>query len=566
MPLTPTPTPAEIKQFEGFDQRHIQALKKMVDIRDTRIGFALDHHVNTRGERMDFDHFPHIRPLYNSVAFEMVLMGSVQSYKSEWAVIDHFAMAYNGLSVFYVLPKFETRTTYVQNRINRCVENVKEYKKIIGGGFFDSVAMKNFGKGVIKYVGSNVLADFKEFPADVIVIEEVDQCDPNNVDFALDRIRASNYQFKRYLGNPTDKGKGVHKYFLRSDQREWFVPCLQCGAFHEADWFETVVKEVVDKNGNIVDYVLRDEAWAIGCRRDVRMVCSDCGGELERASNRGEWRAKNPTSAIEGYHISQLCSPINSISGMWDRFRRALNDPGLLKQFFNSDLGQPYNAAGNRVTDELLNRCMYDYELAIRPDCAHVKEDSCEGPCSMGIDVGASLDIRISKAVDRGKRQMVYCGKVRANDMWKVHELVDRYNVEKVVIDAAPELMLAMDFQDEANCDVWLCRYGGEGSDRRRTYNIMDRIVSIDRTEALDRSYAQLRTGRNILPANYREILDGQYESEMCMPVREIVEDARGNSKYEWTKGKDHQRHCDTYDMLAHQLLQDVVIDDVAVG
>lgn len=557
----------ELKEFDGFEDKHLTQLRKMIEVRDTRITFAKDYHVNTRGEKMDFAHYPHIRPLYNSVAFDMVLMGSVQSFKSEWAVIDHFSMAYSGMSVFYVLPKFELRTTYVQNRINRCVENVKEYKKIIGNGFFDSVAMKNFGKGVIKYVGSNVLADFKEFPADVIFVEEVDQCDPANVDFALDRIRASRYQFKRYLGNPTNKGVGIHKYFLRSDQREWWVPCLKCGEFHEADWFQTVVKEIVDSNGNIIDYELRDKEWEPGSRRDIQMRCPSCDGQLERASMKGEWRPSNPDSGIEGYHISQLCSPINSVSGMWERFKRALNDPGLLKQFFNSDLGLPYNAAGNRVTDTVLDRCVEDgYQVTIRPNEAHIAEDGHVGPCSMGIDVGATLDVRISCMETKNRRKLVYCGKVRATDMYLIHELIEKYNVEKCVIDSAPELMLAMDFQDEAQCDVWMCRYGGEGGDRRRNYNINDRIIQIDRTEALDRAYAQLRLKRNILPENYQSILNGQYLDEMCVPVREIVEDAKGNAKYEWTKGKDHQRHCDTYDMLAHELMQDATLDDIMIG
>lgn len=566
--MTRVATTAEEKMFEDFDDKHLWALTKMIEVRKHRINFATNHHVNTGGERMDFAHYPHIRALYDTLAFDIVLQGSVQSFKSEWSVIDHFAMAYAGLSIFYVLPKFDMRNAYVQNRINRCVENVPEYKKIIGDGFFDSMQMKNFGKGVVKYVGSNVLADFKEFPADALYVEEVDQCDEANVDFALDRMRASKYQFRRYLGNPTLKNEGINKFFLRSDQREWFVPCLDCGAFSELDWFKTVVDEVVDDQGNIISYNLRDSAWKPGIRRDIRCICEHCGGELERASQKGEWRPQNPESSIEGYHISMLCSPINSIGGMWERFSRALNDPGLLMQFFNSDLGQPYNAAGNRVTDTVLDRCIDEnMEFTIKGNVAHVPEDMCIEPCSMGIDVGKTLDIRISTTTNGGKRRMVWCGKIRATEISLLHELIERYNIEKVVIDAGPELMLAQDFQDAALCDVWLCRYHSmEGSDRKRMHNLADRILSIDRTEALDRSYGQLRTKKNILPKNYRQIMKGEYMDEMCMPVRKIEEDPKGNSRFEWTKGKDHQRHTDTYDMLAHELMQDSVLTDIAIG
>jgi len=555
--------PAE--PLSDFEMRQLEVMEKLLAIRKARLEFATEHHLNTKGERMDFEHYPHIRALYNSLAADIVLQGSVQCFKSEWSVIDHFASAYVGLSIFYVVPKFEARTTYVQNRINRVVENVPEYKKIVKDGFFDSVAMKNFGAGVIKYVGSNVLADFKEFPADMLFVEEVDECDKQNVEYALDRLRASKFQFRRYLGNPKLRGRGINGFFQMSDQREWFVPCLECGNFHELDWFETVVKAVYDESGEVVDYLLRDEIWEPGCRRDIKIICPDCGGELERASIRGEWRPKNPKSQIEGYHISMLCNPINSVSGMWDRFQKGLTDPGKMQQFFNSDLGLPYSAMGSRVTTEVLDGCVEDgFSLQIQPDCAHVRGNSSDGPCTMGVDVGGVLDVQISQLVERNNRKKLFFGKVRTID--ELVNLCELYNVEVAVMDSMPEATLAQDFQELAPCDVWLCRYRNEGTDRRRTYDTRDRIINIDRTEALDRSFAKLRAHRTILPENYELVLGGAFLREMCNPVREVVEDTKGNAKYEWKKCVDHQRHADTYDLLAAELAIESVLDAIEVG
>ena len=81
-------------------------MERLLKIRDIRIDFASNHHRNTRDEPMQFDSYPHIRAVYNSVSPEIVLQGSVQSMKSEWAIIDHFAAAYSGLSVFFVIPKY----------------------------------------------------------------------------------------------------------------------------------------------------------------------------------------------------------------------------------------------------------------------------------------------------------------------------------------------------------------------------------------------------------------------------------------------------------------------------
>jgi hypothetical protein len=565
-------TDAEVAEEEapkhmlpGAKRREYEVAEKLLTIRNHRQNFALNHHLNTRGEKMDFTHYPHIRELYNSVARIIVLQGSVQSFKSEWAVIDQLACAFSGLSVFFVLPKYEMRTTYVQNRINRPCETITEYKRIVGESFFDSVAIKNFGKGVIKYVGSNVLADFKEFPADCIFVEEVDECDQENVEYALDRLRASKYQFRRYLGNPKLENKGINAFFKKSDQREWNVPCLDCGNFHELDWFTVVVRDLTDSEGNVVDYVLRDESWEPGCRRDVKCICPDCGGELERASVRGVWIAKDPDCPVEGYHISMLCSPINAVAEMWQKFRDAITDPALMQVFFNSYLGQPYNAVGNKVTTSLLDKAVEEgYNLVIRDNCAHIEGDKHEGVCSMGVDIGGVFDVRISALEPRGVRKLVYVGKLKELD--EIHDLIERYNVEYCVVDSMPEITLVQDFQETAPCGVWLCRYRGEGADRRKNYDVKDHIINVDRTECLDRSFAALRRGKLIIPENYNSILGGQWTEEMCGPVRRVVEDTKGNPKFEWSKCKDHQRHADSYDLLAQQIILETEISDIWVG
>jgi hypothetical protein len=550
--------------LDGLDRTDLLRMEKLLKIKENRLDFALNHHRNTRDEPMQFDSYPHIRQVYNSVAPEIVLQGSVQSMKSEFTVIDHFAAAYSGLSIFFVVPKYESRTTYVQNRVNRAVENVGKYKEIIGSGFFDNVAMKSFGKGVIKYVGSNVLADFKEFPADMIVVEEVDECDQDNVEYALDRLRASPYQFKRYIGNPRVEGRGINKFFQRSDMREWHVPCTDCGELVELDWFSVVVDEVRDKDGNIVTYRLKDTEWNPESGRDIHCVCPHCGGTVERVSPKGQWIPK-ADSPIEGYHMSMLCSPINPITMMWRNFQSAIHDPLRMQQFYNSYLGLPYKGVGHRVTESLLDQCISDtdYQFVIDNNVSYAPNDGVIGPCSMGVDVGGNLDVRISES-HHGKRRAVFIGKVKSFD--DIHDLILQYNVEVCVVDSMPETQLVQDFQESAPIDVWLCRYGSEGADKRMVKNGSKRILNVDRTNALDRSFSAMKAKKNVLPANYRSICKGAYADEMCGPVRQTTEDGKGNLKYEWSKCKDHQRHADLYDMLAFNLMDEMVIDDVTIG
>lgn len=510
---------------------------------------------------MNFAAFPHIRDLYDNLAETLVLQGSVQCFKSEFAVVDHLAMAHSGLSVFFVVPKHDMKVSYVQNRINKCVQTVPKYKEIVGDGFFDSVLLKSFGKGTIKYVGSNVKADFTEFPADAIVVEEVDQCNAENVNYALDRIRASPYQFKRYLGNPSEPNRGINKYFMQSDQREWHVPCFGCGRLIKTDWFNTVVRTVKDSQGEVIDYALRDTEWERGCGRDVNMICTHCDGRLLRESRKGKWIPTNLDGEFTGYHISMLDSLINDISGMWSRFQQATIDAVLLKQFYNSDLGLPFAAAGNKITTGLLDNCRIEnYDFTLNEDSGHRAEDRHPGPCSMGVDVGSAFDVRISYVTPRSRIAM-FMGKVRHLD--DLYDLIERYNVQVAVIDAEPEATLAEEFQNDADIPVWRCKYRpSEGAGSSMSLKENDMLINIDRTAALDKSFLALKRKKNKLPDNYSKILDGEYESEMCMPVREAIETGKGVRRFIWTKGKDHQRHADTYDMLAAELMES---EDISV-
>jgi hypothetical protein len=94
----------------------------------------------------------------------------------------------------------------------------------------------------------------------------------------------------------------------------------------------------------------------------------------------------------------------------------------------------------------------------------------------------------------------------------------------------------------------------------------VDRIINADRTECLDRAFSSIKSQKNILPINYTSILMGEYAKEMCGPIRQVVQDTRGNTRYEWTKCVDHQRHADSYDLLASNLLLEAVLDYVEIG
>lgn len=541
---------------------------KFIDIRNTRLKFATQYHRNTKGDRLEFDKFAHMRELYNTVDRRIVIMGGAQIGKTDWLVIETFACAYNGLNVFFVLPKFDMRDNFVQEKMQRPISMSPEYRAIIRDSTFARLTQTQFGKGIIKCVGASVPADFTSYSADVYCIDELDQCeDTSNIELGFSRMDQSEYKIERFVSNPTSKSGLIYRYFSASDQRKWVCPCDKCGEFSELDFFKSVVEEQVDKEGNLTGHVLRDSSWRPGCGRDISLICPVCGsGVLDRLHPDRFWRksVEGPGLAA-GYHMPSLISPNVAVADVYREFRDALENPTNLTRFYAMRVAVPFAAVGSRVSDMLLEHCADpDYSLEIHPGYACIRGDAHPGPCSMGVDVSPThLDIRIS-AYDRGRRRMVYVGKIDPNNFNLLFELVERYHVQIAVIDIGPERLLSEDFQKNAKCAVWMCKYRGSAEDRTMKLNFSDMIISVDHTEALDRGYSQLKTRKNILPKNFMYLLNGAYQEEMCALVREIDEDKKtGNVKYSWVGHKhNHHRHADVYDLLAFELLS----EDVLIG
>ena len=552
--------------FDGMDDPlAMMAYERLLLVREKRIELAKNHHRNTHGQPMEFELHPHLHDIYETVAPQIVLMGSVQSMKSEFIIIDHFACAAAGCNVFMVLPKVEARGTYVQNRIDRCIDGVPEYKRLLGLGGFSNTAMKHFGAGVIKYVGSNVVSDFKEFPADVMFVEEVDQCNQANLSYGQDRLRASPFQFRRHVGNPTIENFGIDAHFRQSNQKHRFIQCGTCHEWNNLDWYNVIIETIYDTEGIPQDYKLRDQDWRQG--RDVRCMCPICGNPFDRFGP-GEWIPQNPGSRIDGWLLTMMMSRYNSVTEMWERFQTCMGDPAEMQKFCNSDLGIPFSDFDARMTEETMNKAaqIENYRLTAGDNCAHIPGNSSRKPCSMGVDVGKFFDVRISQVEEDGTRRMMFVGKVRDR-----HELVAlglRYNVEVAVIDSMPEAKVSQDFQDSAPFYVWLARYGGEGSDARMKRDKKQRTLSVDRTSILDRTLADVKSGNNILPRNFRSLLGGEYVAEMIASVRQSVVDTSGNTRYIWSKCKDHSRHADVYDFLASTMMASFVdvLDGISVG
>ncbi len=540
-----------------LDARHATVVARhsgdrWADAMALRDDFAHNHHRTTKGDPLDLT--PRwLMKIYAETALNMVVKKSVQCGVSEWLVCLELALAAVGFTTFHVLPTYDVRNRFVQQRVNREILMVPRYQELslTSIGEVDNLRVKNFGDGVLYFAGSNTPNEFIEIPADVKLVDEIDRCDQRNLAMADDRISGPGMKASVIIGNPTHADYGISAAYEASDQRQWHIKCRSCGDWQPLDFFVNVVHVDRDAEGNARDYTLLDQKWNEDNDEDIKCYCRKCHAPLDRHENDPKhcrWIATYPKRKVVGYHISKLFTRQTTLAALWLRFRKALDDAWEFQIFMNSDLGIEYSPPGSALTDDLLNACCRDYMMP-----GSIGDRSC----SMGVDVGATMDVRISDRPESGVRRAAFIGRVKSFD--DLTALSKRYHVRRCVIDAEPEVRKTIEWADSFGTGrkrrVWRADLFSQQTARdlpnAKQDDSDDGLLRLDRTQLLDMATADIMRQRNWLPRNAASLMRGDFYKQMKEPKRVMVTAPDGTQRWTWTKGVDHQRFADAFDCYA---------------
>jgi len=525
-------------------------LKQMLLNEHPTLYNAMFRHISTRMKKMRFDTYPYLIDIYIDNARRKCIKSSVQSGKTEFMVIDHLAKAERGLAVMYVLPNDLLRNRFVKNRIEKMFNFVPYYmdKLLHSTGTSKSMGLKHYGKGTIVYAGSGSETSFKEIPADAIYADELDQFNFRNYAMAFDRLSSSEWKIVVESANPTVSEYGIDEAYQRSDKKTWQVKCQACNTWQKMDFFQGVVCQTEDGN-----HMLLDQGWKDGCGRDIHIFCVKCGKALNRLSQKGAWVEEHPGKEIRGYQISKLFSPHNTIQEVWESFVLAQKNQVKLQVFYNSDLGECFEAKGSKLTTEILNRCKGNYSMP----------DSCGEPCAMGIDVGSLLHVVINR-IWSDTEQLVWAGTVR--EFEDLDELITRFTVKSFVVDAMPETRASTKLCERHRYIARMCRYlENKIEDAALMKDSFE--IRADRTQSMDAVLSGFLNREFMLPSNADTILDGSFYRQLCKPVRMFVDDKdKGEGRFIFTKGEDHFFHTYVYARLARRNMRDFKMRSISLN
>lgn len=491
----------------------------------------------SRGEPLDFVQHKYLEGLYQDQAPFIAMMKSAQTGGTERMVTEALWLPdmFRENSI-YVFPTAGSVGDLVQERVDDPL-NERAYLRRVsgretgmsGGKHADKVGLKRMSKGFVYFRGSGSPRQITSVPGDLIIADEVDRMPPQNIPYIPKRLEHSKRRWQRWLSTPTIPNFGIHKIFLTTDQRYYNIKCTHCGEVQVLDFWKNV------------EYTLRNDTIV----ENEKLVCVKCREIIIPWECEGEWIA-TAESDRHGYHISKLYSPRMDLKDLIESSLKT--SEWELQQFYNQDLGVPYEPKGGKLSDDELHACVRNYTLPLK-----------EGDNFMGIDVGLKLHVIIQNSFGK----IVFIGS-RTN-FEELDTLMDEYNVKKAVIDAMPETRKSQEFVSRYRGRAVMCYYSMKTVDDKKWWK-KDKdkeVVHTNRTISLDMLTGRFRAQTLLLPKtldDYNEFKDHMkaltrvvLDNVTKVKDGQLGKDSNPTAEYLQT-GPDHFYHAANYSNLACEL------------
>ncbi len=401
--------------------------------------------------------------------------------------------------------------------------------------------------------GSHSKAGLKSLPVSLLIVDEFDAMMQENVALAEERMSGQVQKQSWFMSTPTLPGFGINKKFEESSQEFFHFPCPCCGKviYLELECF------VLNEDEPYKSYTACPE-----CKKPLPSNHpSEVNAKIEMLS-KGFMVKHNSKHDPEtrGFRVNQLYSCTVSPAEFARAVLLARDDPYYKQELYNSKLGLPYIHHDAKVSLEMVNKALGDYQQVLSvpfPDKIR----------TLGIDVGTFLHWVVKEwdipsiGLDintHAKARILAVGK--CTDFKDLDDLFPRYQIHGCVIDMNPERRKAKEFADRHRGFVRLCYYGK--GQQGRSINVKanegsaitdDYQVTVDRTAWIDAAIGRYIRGCGAI--TIPRGLPQEFIDQITNVVKIYAKDSNGNpvSKYVVAEEKknDHYAHASTYAEIA---------------
>ena len=279
---------------------------------------------------------------------DIVVMAGAQVGKTEMLLnVIGFHIHHDPSPILLVQPTLEMAQAFSKDRLAPMLRDTPALKGSVkdprSRDANNTTTHKVFTGGHISLVGSNSAAGLASRPIRVVLCDEVDRYPPSagseGSPILLARKRSATFHNRKMVmvSTPTNKGASmIESQYAESDQRQYFVPCEDCGTVQTLKW------------SNV--------KWDKDKPETACYVCDGCGSiwddaKRNRSVRKGEWVATADFTGVAGFHINGLYSPWTMLADAVRDFLIAKKAPDTLRVFVNTFLAETWEDAGETVGD-----------------------------------------------------------------------------------------------------------------------------------------------------------------------------------------------------------------------
>lgn len=468
------------------------------------IAWLLDNGMkNEKGEPMTFDNHMFLYDLYRDMSPQQVIMKPAQigastmmNFKPLW-IADKYTM-----DIIYTLPTFDDVTSFVGGKTNRLIAQNPILQELTADK--DTIEQKSVGNSMIYWRGTFNKKAAMMIPADLLIQDEVDASNQETLEDYETRLGNSKYRWRWLFSHPSTEGVGVHKYWVLSDQKEWFITCDSCKFEQYMSWPESVDMKT------------------------KQYICKKCQAVISNNARRnGRWIARYKDREWSGYHISSLMCPWWSAADVIKKY-----ETKDAEYFYTKVLGLPYISSDSKVDRVTLMQNVREGKPVLN-----------NRRIIIGVDTGI-----VSHYVVGCASGVLEYGSCTGYE--KIEDLFKRYPLSIAVFDQGGDLVAPRKLREKYPGRVYLCHYRRD----RKTMQLItwgegeeDGNVTVDRNRLISVLIGELLDKRITLWGDERK-----YE-EMLVHFKNIYRVKEENKathipEYRWERsGPDHLVHAFCY-------------------
>lgn len=473
------------------------------------------------------------------------------------------------ITIIYILPSSSMSRRFSVGRIKPIIDDSPTIKAMVDREL-DNAEQKRIGRSLLYISGTYGKSSAISVPAQALFRDEVDFCNQRVLTTYDSRLGHSKegQALKRSFSTPTVFKYGINLLYEQGSQAHYMVKCPCCHKKVAVDYFRDVV--IPGFEGTLRE-LEKDDLLNTQIQLDAAFfLCPECRNVIPHEAfanpaNR-EWVHAFPDRRDHhSYQVLPIDVPaINPL-------RRTLNqlkDYDSKKDWVNFKVGLPFEDAQSSFLEEQMI-------LHAQPNYIPKPEEDPQGQilsgCYMGVDVGRTSWLTITKPNNAGGMDVLYQERVRQDgDNYAGKRLVALFHYFGCVygvIDAGPDISLASYMVKQLPGRFMACQY--DTNSRIRTLDVLVKvdeersIVTVSRTGLFDSLVAQVNRGRTRLTSRSSEYELTKAHLKTLKRV-ELNDGESGEMYVQWVStGDDHYGHSLGYSEVARRLKSQPLKDPV---